>query len=477
MTMLRTVEAIQSYPKLDDEAVKRLWTETYPLLGGHKIVVLDDDPTGVQTVHGVSVYTDWTYESIKRGFEEENNLFFILTNSRAFTADVTKNVHQDIAERIEAVSRELNRPYLLISRGDSTLRGHYPLETDVLKTTIERNRHRAIDGEVIAPFFQEGGRWTINNIHYVEQDGVLVPVGETEFANDRTFGYRSSHLGEWVEEKTRGKYSKDEMVYISLDRIRRLDIDGIYRQLMSVTHFNKVIVNAIEEQDIAVFAIALIKAIRDGKTFLFRTGASFTKVIGNIPTRPFLTAEELLTGQKENGGLIIVGSHVKKTTDQLQRLKELPGLQFIELNSHLVFDEDAFSHEIERVRLEAEENVAKGITTVVYTKRERLELGDGMEEEELKLSVAISAGVTRIVSEFSATPKYLIARGGITSSDIGTNGLHVKRATVMGQIAPGVPVWRTGPESKFPSIPYVIFPGNVGTVDTLREVVSVLEGS
>ncbi|QIZ66025.1 four-carbon acid sugar kinase family protein [Geobacillus subterraneus] len=475
--MLKTSDVIQSYPKLRDEAVKPLWEETYPLLRHHKIIVLDDDPTGVQTVHGVSVYTDWTYESIEQGFQEDNNMFFILTNSRAFTADMTEKVHKEIAERIETISQRLNRPYLLISRGDSTLRGHYPLETEVLKQTIEQKGHRTIDGEVILPFFREGGRFTIHNTHYVEQDGVLVPAGETEFANDRTFGYRSSHLGEWVEEKTRGKYQKDDMVYISLQSIRELDIEKIYRQLMSVSHFNKVIVNAIEEQDVAVFVIALIKAIRDGKTFLFRTGASFTKVIGNIPTRPLLTAKELITHQTNHGGLIIVGSHVKKTTAQLHRLKELPGLHFIELNSHLVLDQDAFLHEIERVRLEAEENVANGRTTVIYTRRERLELGDGMEEEELKLSVAISAGVTSIVSEFSTTPKYIVAKGGITSSDIGTKGLHVKRATVMGQIAPGVPVWRTGSESKFPSIPYIIFPGNVGTVDTLKEVVCILEES
>ncbi|KYD32757.1 four-carbon acid sugar kinase family protein [Parageobacillus toebii] len=475
--MLKANEVIESYPKLKNEAVKKLWMETYPLLNHHKIIVLDDDPTGVQTIHGISVYTDWSYESIEQGFKEENNLFFILTNSRSFTASKTEKVHREIAERIEDISQKLKHPYILISRGDSTLRGHYPLETEVLKNTIEQKSNVKIDGEIILPFFKEGGRLTINNIHYVEQEGLLVPVGETEFANDRTFGYRSSHLGEWVEEKTNGKYTKDEVIYISLNSIRNMDIEGIYQQLISVNDFNKVIVNAIEENDVVVFAIALIKAIRDGKRFLFRTGASFTKVIGNIQTRSLLTRQELISDENKNGGLIIVGSHVKKTTEQLNKLRDLSSLHFIELDSHLVLNKDAFLNEIERVRLEAENKVADGITTVIYTRRERLELGDGMEEEELKLSVDISSGVTSIVSKFSVIPKYIIAKGGITSSDIGTKGLGVKRATVIGQIAPGVPVWKTGEESKFPSIPYIIFPGNVGTVTTLKEVVSTLEES
>ena len=59
-------------------------------------MVLDDDPTGVQTVHDVSVYTDWSYESIKKGFEEDNKLFYILTNSRGFTVEQTTRAHVEI---------------------------------------------------------------------------------------------------------------------------------------------------------------------------------------------------------------------------------------------------------------------------------------------------------------------------------------------------------------------------------------------
>ncbi|MGM0874811.1 MAG: four-carbon acid sugar kinase family protein [Bacillota bacterium] len=475
MTNKKVDEVVATYPPINNEAVKDLWNKIRPSFQ-HKIIVLDDDPTGVQTVHGVSVYTDWSEQTIEKGFREESQIFFILTNSRAFSANETEKVHVEIAERVERISQKYNSPYIIISRGDSTLRGHYPLETLVMKDTIEQQSIRKLDGEVILPFFKEGGRLTVDNIHYVQTDDLLIPAGETEFAKDRTFGYQSSHLGEWVEEKTNGFYSVNETIYITLEMIRNLEIDKIVDQLIQVTNFKKVVVNALEEEDVRVFTIALICALEKGKNFMYRTAATFTKVIGNISSRPLLTREELIDHQSENGGLIVVGSHVKKTTDQLNELKTLSNLHFIEFDCHLVLDRMAFHKEAGRVLREAETKVAEGITTVIYTKRERLDLGEGMKEEELRLSVEISDSVTSIVRNFSIKPNFIIAKGGITSSDVGTKGLCVKRATVAGQIAPGIPVWKTGEESTFPGIPYVIFPGNVGAVTTLKDVVLELEG-
>lgn len=258
--------------------------------------------------------------------------------------------------------------------------------------------------------------------------------------------------------------------------IRNVEIDKLTNKLMSVSNFGKVVVNALEEDDVKVFSIALIQALIKGKNFLYRTAATFTKVIGDISSRPLLTRAELIEHQSDHGGLIVVGSHVKKTTEQLNELKTLPNLHFIEFDCHLVLDRMAFFKETKRVLNEAEAKVAEGITTVIFTKRKRLELGEGMKEEELRLSVEISNAVTSIVRNFSIKPNFIIAKGGITSSDVGTKGLCVKRATVEGQIAPGIPVWKTGEESTFPGIPYIIFPGNVGAITTLKEVVLELEG-
>lgn len=440
----------------------------------HKIVVLDDDPTGVQTVHGVHVYTDWSVQSIKQGFEEENPIFFILTNSRGFTEGETIRVHQEIASNIVRAAKETDSKFIVISRGDSTLRGHYPLETEVLKNKIEELTGETIDGEVIIPFFLEGGRYTINNVHYVRDNEFLLPAGKTEFASDRTFGYSSSHLGEWVEEKSKGAFTKDSVTYISLEELRAQDYTGIYEKLSAVNNFNKIVVNSVDYYDVKVFVVALMKAIASGKSYIFRSAAALTKVIGGVSDKPLLTRDELVNTNNKNGGIIIIGSHVKKTSEQLENLKQLDGITFIEFNQHLVLDDRAFEVEIKRVIKEAEDNISMGRTVTVYTRRERFDLNSGNKEDELRLSIKISDAITSIISDLSVRPNFIIAKGGITSSDVGTKGLKVKRALVLGQILHGVPVWLTGDESKFPDMPYVIFPGNVGTPTSLSDAVLIM---
>lgn len=468
-----TQEVLASIPSVDTKLVQQMLKDELRNLN-KKIIVLDDDPTGVQTVHGISVYTDWSIESIEMGFKEDNTMFFLLTNSRGFTAAETEQAHIEIAENIVKVANKVNKDFIVISRGDSTLRGHYPLETEVLKNTVEQNSNVQYDGEVILPFFKEGGRFTTDNIHYVQYDEQLVPAGETEFAKDRTFGYKKSHLGEWVEEKTEGKYTAEKTTYISLTSLRELNVEGITNQLLQVKNFDKVVVNAVDYVDVEIFVIALVKAMKAGKQFMFRSAAALTKVIGGVSDKSLLTREELIKEETNHGGLILVGSHVKKTTEQLEVLKTNESIEFIEFDCHLVLEANKFQQEIDRVIETTESLIKEGKTVTVYTRRERLDLGEGKKEEELKLSVQISDAVTSIVQRLSIRPNFIIAKGGITSSDIGTRGLEVKRATVAGQIKPGIPVWLTGEESKFPGIAYVIFPGNVGAVTTLKETVDML---
>ena len=475
MVMKQSTDILNAIPKADSKAIQSAYEQALSSFR-HKVIVLDDDPTGIQTVHGVSVFTDWSEESIEAGFLEDSRMFFILTNSRSMTEKETAAAHKTIAATIVKVAERLNQDFVIVSRGDSTLRGHFPLETEVLKTTIEQQSSRQFDGEILLPFFQEGGRFTIDNIHYVQEGHELIPAGDTEFARDRTFGFQSSHLGEWIEEKSEGMFTKKNTTYISLADLRALRIDQIKQQLMSVKDFKKVVVNAVDYDDVKVFVTALIEAIQAGQQLMFRSAAALTKVLGGIGDQALLTRDALIQEESPHGGLIMIGSHVKKTTEQLKALQQDKEIAFIELNTHLVLEPDAFREEIDRVIQQTEALLAAGQSVAVYTRRERLDLGDDRQEEELKLSVQISDAVTSIVQRLTIRPKYLIAKGGITSSDIGTRGLSVKRATVAGQIKPGIPVWQTGEESKFPFMSYVIFPGNVGSKDTLKEAVDILEG-
>ena len=327
---------------------------------------------------------------------------------------------------------------------------------------------------MLIPFFKEGGRETVQDIHYVKQNGRYIPAAETEFARDRMFGFTKSDLKDYVEEKTQGNFKANEVTSISLDELRSMNFKLIEEKLLAIQNFNKVIVNAYTEEDLKVFTIALFNVMNKGKQFLFRTAASFTKVIGNISNKPLLTKDTLITDASINGGIVVVGSHVQKTTEQLEHLKELKDLHFIEFNCLLVTEPKQFELEIQRVQNEVNNSIATGKSVCVYTTRELLKLEGEQYEQELALSVKISNAVTSFVQNSKPKPKFVIAKGGITSSDVGTVALSVKKAEVMGQVAPGIPVWKTDEGSTFPNIPYIIFPGNVGKKDTLKQIVQSL---
>ena len=197
------ISILAQLPATDRSGVGALLSEELAQ-SAQKVVVLDDDPTGVQTVHGVPVYTDWTPQTVRQAFEEPGRMFFILTNSRSMTVPQTTAAHREIAEAVTLAARAAGKDYILISRSDSTLRGHYPLETAVLRETLESCGAAPFDGEILYPFFLEGGRFTLNNIHYVKEGDRLIPAGQTEFAKDRSFGYTASALPDWCAEKSGG---------------------------------------------------------------------------------------------------------------------------------------------------------------------------------------------------------------------------------------------------------------------------------
>ena len=467
------VSILNSFAKIDEKKADELLNLEIAK-NTKKIVVLDDDPTGVQTVHDISVYTGWDKESILSGFNEKNNLFYILTNSRGFTQEQTTNAHHEISKIVNDVANETKREYIFISRSDSTLRGHYPLETKLLKDDYEKYTGKIIDGEILCPFFKEGGRFTINNVHYVKYGDDLIPANETEFAKDKTFGYTAATLPEYIEEKTKGEFKAKDVTCISLEDIHAMNFDKIESQLMSVKNFNKIIVNAVDYPDLKVFCIALYRAMSKGKVFMFRTAASIVKVMGGVTDQPLLTREKMVTLKNDNGGIIVVGSHTDKTTRQLESLKTLKNIEFIELDARLVRDDEKFENEVKRCLDLEEKCIKSGKSVCCYTTRALITADTGDKEDELRLSVKISDAVQSLVGNLKVTPAFVIAKGGITSSDVGTKALKVKRADVLGQIRPGIPVWRTGNESKFPSTPYVIFPGNVGDDETLKEAVEIL---
>ncbi len=473
--MKLTSEALVRERSYDAAAVEAMLAEAIQK-NRRKIVVLDDDPTGVQTVHDISVYTGWDEESMREAFLEEGNLFYIMTNSRGMTAEETTKIHHEIAAVVDRVAKALGREYMFISRSDSTLRGHYPLEPELLRADYEKNTGLTVDGEILCPFFKEGGRFTIDNVHYVQYGDELLSANETEFAKDKTFGYMSETMPEYVEEKTAGAFKAEDVTCIALDTLLRGDVDTVEQQLLAVKDFNKVIVNAVDYADLKVFAVALYRVMAAGRNFMIRSAASIVKVLGGVTDQPLLTRDKMVVKETSNGGIIVVGSHTAKTTAQLECLKQNEKIAFLELDATLVRDEEAFKKEVDRCLADEERLIREGTTVCCYTTRALITADTGDKEDELRLSVRISDAVQSLVGRLTVTPSFVIAKGGITSSDVGTKALAVKKANVLGQIKPGIPVWQTGEESKFPLTPYVIFPGNVGTEQTLREAAEILMG-
>ena len=464
---------LDSLPAHRGDAWARLRTALTGL--GRKIVVLDDDPTGVQTVHDVYVYTRWDRETLTEAFREPDTMFFILTNSRGLTVPESRAQHEQIAENLAAASAATGKDFLLLSRGDSTLRGHWPMETEVLRERLEALTGRHFDGEVIFPFFPEGGRFTLGGVHYVRQGDELVPAGLTEFARDKSFGYSASALADWCEEKSGGRFPAADCCRVTLEELRAGDADAIAQKLEAVTDFGKIAVDSADYADVAVFVTALCRALEAGKNYLFRCAAALPKVLGGVPDRPLLQRTDLVDAGNERGGIILIGSHVNKTSRQLAALQaaDLP-MVFIQFDQHRVLEDGGLENEVGRVLALAEAHILAGRSVTVYTRRERLDLDTADKDKQLAISVKISDAVTSIIGRLSVRPSFVVAKGGITSSDVGTKALRVRRARVAGQIRPGIPVWQTGAESKFPGLPYVIFPGNVGSDDDLRRVAEIL---
>ncbi len=439
---------------------------------GRTWVVLDDDPTGIQTVHGIHVYTDWEEDTLTKALKDEQGMFYILTNSRGLTSAETKKLHYELMKNLISASGKSGVSFSVISRSDSTLRGHFPLETDIIEECMEKELDEKADGLILAPFFRAGGRITYQDVHYVKYGDDLIPAAETEFARDETFGYKNSDLKDYIEEKTGGKNKAGEVISIPLQLMREGNVDEIESRLNEAKGGAMVVVNAVDPMDLEVFGAALYRCLRAGKTFGYRTAADFVKAVGAISDKALLNKEDLkVTGEK--GGIVMIGSHTDKTTRQLEKLRTIEGLEFIEYDSDKVL-EGKLPEETDRVSAIATQKIENGITSVIYTKRKVLSLPGDTREAALMRSTEISDAFTDIVARLGCKPSFIVGKGGITSSDIGTKALRVKRALVLGQIQPGVPVWETDEGSRFPGIPYVIFPGNVGDDDTLYNALKVL---
>jgi uncharacterized protein YgbK (DUF1537 family) len=427
-----------------------------------KIIVLDDDPTGSQTVHGCLLLTRWDVETLRLGLADDSPIFFILTNTRALTPVQAEAVTREVCRHLkQAIALEEIHDFLVVSRSDSTLRGHYPIETDAIAQELG-----SFDAHFLIPAFFEGGRITRDSIHYLMVNGVETPVHETEFARDSVFAYHHSYLPDYVEEKTRGQIPAATVERFLLADIRTGSLD----RLMQLTGNQCGVVDGETQSDLNQFAADILTATTQGKRFLFRSAASLLTALAALPPQP-VPPEAMATYTREGKpGAVIVGSHVKKTTEQLEDLLQAPGIVGVEVDvAHLL---DGSSEQraalLHSILQQVEAIHQAGKTPVVYTSRQELTFADA--QTRLDFGVAVSSLLMDVVRGLPSDIGFLISKGGITSNDVLSSGLALTAARLLGQILPGCSIVRTPADHpQFPNLPVVLFPGNVGDRTALAQ--------
>ncbi|HEX8498384.1 MAG TPA: four-carbon acid sugar kinase family protein, partial [Actinomycetales bacterium] len=312
------------------------------------VVVLDDDPTGSQVVHGLPVLTRWDDDDLRWAFAHPARAFFVLTNSRSLPARQTDELLRDLGARLHRVGAEVGTEVVLLSRSDSTLRGHYPLETDVL-AQVAAGRGAPYDAVLLVPAYLDAGRVTVDDVHYARDGVAYVPVGSTDYATDDAFGYTSSRLSQWVQEKTGSRVLARDVLQLRLADIRGGGVERVAELLLGARGGRVVTVDALDESDLEVVALALGAAERTGWRALCRVGPSFVPVRTGIDRRPPLLPVEVAGDPPRAGhGLVVVGSHVELTTRQVAALLQLPGLEPVELDVDALADPARRQAETER---------------------------------------------------------------------------------------------------------------------------------
>jgi len=423
-----------------------------------KIIVLDDDPTGSQTVHGCLLLMRWDVASLKEALADDAPLFFVLTNTRGMSAERATAVTREVCRNLREALVGSDIQPVFVSRSDSTLRGHYPVETDVMAEELG-----PFDAHFLVPAFFEGGRITRGSVHTLRVDGRDVPVHETEFARDSVFGYRHSYLPDYVEEKTGGRIRAEQVERLLLKAVR----SGVFERLTALTGNACVVVDAEVQDDLNRFAADVLKAARIGKRFLFRSAASLLTALARLPPQP--VAPEAMARHVRDGrpGAIVVGSHVPKTTRQLEAVLHQPGTLAIEADVDRLATSPASYLKDVLARSEAAHRA--GQTPVIYTSRRERQFAS--PAERLQFGEQVSGFLMDVIRGLPSTLGFLVSKGGITSNDTLSLGLGLRTARLLGQILPGVSMVCCPDEHpRFPGLPVVIFPGNVGDDQALAMV-------
>lgn len=495
---MSTSHPVASTTKIDPVPLGRLLADLPPVRDvgtnldevrtGRRLVFLDDDPTGTQTIADLPVLTSWSVADLQWALQQPTVGFFVLTNTRSLSAADAAERNRQVVDALHQAATAESVPYVIASRSDSTLRGYFPLETDVLAEELAA-RGTTVHGVLVCPGYVEAGRLTINSVHWTPSADGMIPVAQSEFARDASFGYRSSDLRDWVEEKSEGRIRRDEVARITLTDIRDGGPERVQEILAGLSDRQPVVVDTVTDADQQVVVMALLRAEAAGKTFIYRIGPSFVRArTGQTATPPADAARlrKILSTQPTNAedsrpatkhGLIAVGSHVGLTTRQLDRLRDKCMIIELELAVPTLLDNSTRAAHLTEVAAQAAQVLRENESDSDIVIRTSRTLVKGIDAvHSLAIARTVSAALVGTVREVvgQVRPAFVLAKGGITSSDTATEGLGVRRAWCRGTMLPGiVSLWEpvTGLAQ---GIPYIVFAGNVGDDNALVAVVNTL---
>jgi len=443
-----------------------------------KFVVIDDDPTGSQTVHNCLLLLKWDYSTLLKGFESESNLFFILANTRSLDENDAKLIIEEICKNLKGViaSEKYEEEIIFISRGDSTLRGHNFLEPNAINSCLG-----PFDATFHIPAFIEGKRLTINGSHFVDQ----IPIDKTIFARDKIFGYETSNVKTLLFQKSKSQINLEDIQNLFLSDLEILNDEEnniVFKKLKDLNNNKHVILDVENYSQLKKFSL-IIKKLSKQKKFLFRTAASFISSISEKKSDPkdktFFSNLRIRNKEKSFlPGLVIVGSYVELSSIQLKNLLEISYCEPIELDVFEFFRISLLENNQERINLfknkflrEIRFSFEQGKTPVLFTSRKFMSLD---YSEQFNFYNSLAFFISELVADLKYEIGYLISKGGITTNAILSNGLNADYVYLEGQILTGISVV-TYNLKNVEKLPIVTHPGNIGTQDSLVNIWKILE--
>ncbi len=424
------------------------------------LVVLDDDPTGVQTLAGIRVLLAWDAERIRAALAGRAAVHLI-TNSRALPPQRVTPLIEDAAR----AAREAAPDAQIVLRGDSTLRGHLLEEYLGVRSVVAGDRWPVL---VLVPALPSAGRITVGGVHLFQRDGVRTPLHETEYARDGVFAYSSARLLEWAEERSGGVFPAGAGREVHLEPLRTGGPGAVADALVALAERGGPAVLAPDAEvvaDLDVVAAGVREAVGRGFEVIVRCAPTFAGVLaGTAATEP---APFPPAG---SGTLVVCGSYVSQTTRQLRRLAEACPGSLVEADVVALAGSDP-AGEIARLVSGAERLLEDDGLAVLATPRERPDVTTNLEAGE-----RIAHGLAVVVSSLTPHPSVLVVKGGITSAVTLRDGVGASEADVLGPVEPGISRWSTGwPNGN--QLDYLVVPGNVGDDDLLVRLVAAVRGS